>query len=409
MREARLFSLLLNAHQPYLTGNCEAHDIPTPMYETVRDSYLQIIQVFRKIAERSGKIGMSVSVSPTLLARFSELDFNRGFLHHMDVTIKHLTGDLRYFAEAGKKEKLRVAEYWLQKYDELTSLFNDVSGDIVSELSRLERHGLELITSMATDEHLPLLANDKRIKAQIGMGAKAFEECFGHEPGGIWIPGTTQGARYDGGNNVQGTAFPWKTVEDAVTTAGFRYFVTDEDAGSSATVAGEADNASMQPDRGQGTDAPCDHVHGDEAATVFVASAMYGIPEHRRGEGYASHPDYLDCSRKNIPGGIRYWRQTAGTVSQEAGETYVPEAAGERAAEHASDFLDRVVDIFPSQQRPVVALAMDIELFGNLWFEGPSWISCLYGKLGTYGITGETIGASMPADRLNRHIGGLLF
>lgn len=387
------FSLLLNAHYEYPAPPANGAYSHIRLYETVRDSYLQIIQTFRNIAENEGRIGISMSVSPPLLTLLSDGSFRSGFEHFMDNTVKSLTSDLRYFAESGNREKLRVAEYWLKKYDELTFLFNDIGGDITAELARLEGRGLELLTTAATNPPLYMLGNEKCIKAQIMVGARAFEEHVGHAPGGMWIPGTLQRGDRNGSEHIAGVKSPWKTIDDAVASAGLSYFITDAGSNSVGGENGEADV--LRPvlsDTGHEQHSP--HVlkggHGTFAALTGTVASAAGW--HRCDGGYATDADYLESDAKSVPGGIRYWHRARDGTSVEGRETYSPEAAASRVEEHASDFLEEVIEKSSSCDGAIVTVAADAELFGGMWHEGPDWISRVFGKMNGYGILAKTAG-----------------
>ncbi len=387
------FSLLLNAHYEYPAPPANGAYSHIRLYETARDSYLQIIQTFRNIAENEGRIGISMSVSPPLLTLLSDGSFRSGFGHFMDNTVKSLTSDLRYFAESGNREKLRVAEYWLKKYDELTFLFNDIGGDITAELARLEGRGLELLTTAATNPPLYMLGNEKCIKAQIMVGARAFEEHVGHAPGGMWIPGTLQRGDRNGSEHIAGVKSPWKTIDDAVASAGLSYFITDAGSNSVGGENGEADV--LRPvlsDTGHEQHSP--HVlkggHGTFAALTGTVASAAGW--HRCDGGYATDADYLESDAKSVPGGIRYWHRARDGTSVEGRETYSPEAAASRVEEHASDFLEEVIEKSSSCDGAIVTVAADAELFGGMWHEGPDWISRVFGKMNGYGILAKTAG-----------------
>ena len=393
MSGPHIFSLLLNAHYEYPVSPANGVHSHIRLYETVRDSYLQIIQTFRNIAENEGRLGISMSVSPPLLTLFSDGSFRSGFEHFMDNSVKSLTSDLRYFAESGNKEKLRVAEYWLKKYDELTFLFNDIGGDITAELARLESRGLELLTTAATNPSLHMLGNEKCIRAQITVGARAFEEHVGHAPGGIWIPGALPRGLRNGGGHIAGVKSPWKTIDDAVAAAGLSYFITDANSNNMAWDNGEADVIRpVLSERGHELHSPFILKGSNGTFAVLTGTVASAAEWHRCEGGYATDADYLESGAKSVPGGIRYWHRARDGASAEGRETYSPEAAASRVEQHASDFLGEVVEKSLSGEGAVITVAADAELFGSLWHEGPSWISKVFGKMNGSGILAKTAG-----------------
>ena len=87
-------------------------------------------------------------------------------------------------------------------------------------------------------------------------------------------------------------------------------------------------------------------------------------------QGYPSDPAYLEYHRLSV-NGMRLW-----SIS---GEPYDPEAARDRASEHASTFLGAVRDRLEQHReetgRPgLCVFAIDTELLGAWWSEGPAWL-----------------------------------
>lgn len=373
MKDARIVSFVLNAHHPH-TGCAErGTDARIRLCEVVRDSYLQIIRVLRTVAGENGRAGITLSVPPTLLALLSEDNFRQDFEHFMDNSVKNLTADLRYLAETGSREKLRTAEYWLKRYEQIAFLFSDIGGDIVSELSRLEGGCLELITTTATNVCLPLLGNEKCMKAQIMAGACAFGEYFAHEPRGIWISGTAHGCNKRREGHPADAKFPRKTVEDAVASAGLDYFITDANADGNTSE------------------------NGLDGTAFFTGNSGYAVPADVYNGGYVMDPDYLDTGAKSIPGGVRYWHRTVDSAATEGEKQYSPDIADTKAGQHASDFLGKIAGIPSSPEGIFATVVMSAELFGHLWYEGPDWIRQVYGKMSSFGISCETVRERMRA------------
>jgi 1,4-alpha-glucan branching enzyme len=87
-------------------------------------------------------------------------------------------------------------------------------------------------------------------------------------------------------------------------------------------------------------------------------------------EGYPSNPSYLEYHRLS-PNGMRLWSI--------GGTPYEPAAAGKRAGEHAAGFLAAVRDRLDRHRqergrRGLCVFAIDTELLGHWWAEGPIWL-----------------------------------
>jgi 1,4-alpha-glucan branching enzyme len=88
-------------------------------------------------------------------------------------------------------------------------------------------------------------------------------------------------------------------------------------------------------------------------------------------QGYPSDGAYLEYHRLS-PNGIRLW-----SIS---GRPYDPAAAAKRATEHAASFLAAVRDRLERHRkergggRGLCVFAIDTELLGHWWAEGPIWL-----------------------------------
>ena len=86
--------------------------------------------------------------------------------------------------------------------------------------------------------------------------------------------------------------------------------------------------------------------------------------------GYPSDPAYLEYHRLS-PNGIRLWSV--------GGRPYAAAAAAKRASEHAAGFLAAVRDRLERHRaergrRGLCVFAIDTELLGHWWAEGPIWL-----------------------------------
>jgi 1,4-alpha-glucan branching enzyme len=133
----------------------------------------------------------------------------------------------------------------------------------------------------------------------------------------------------------------------------------------------------------------------DPESSKQVWSSKEGYPgdfnyrEFYRDLGYDGEYKYIkpylhgDGVRRNI--GIKYHRTTGAEVGLSEKQPYNPDAAREKAAEHAGNFL------FNRQQQckwlrdvlgvqPVIVSPYDAELFGHWWFEGPRFLDIFMRK-----------------------------
>jgi 1,4-alpha-glucan branching enzyme len=192
---------------------------------------------------------------------------------------------------------------------------------------------VELLCSAATHAVLPLLATTPGRRLQIDSGLRSHRRRFG-PTAGFWLPECA----YEPG------------IERLLAERGLRYFCVDQsgDSGSLDALAPAATAA------------------GPVALPIDweAISWLWSL------DGYPSDPRYLDFHRASMRG-IR--------LSTIGGAPYDPEAAERRAREHAAEFVDAVAARLRAyrverRREGLLTFAIDTELLGHWWYEGPSWL-----------------------------------
>jgi 1,4-alpha-glucan branching enzyme len=209
------------------------------------------------------------------------------------------------------------------------------------------------------------------VRAQVRVAVSFHEKIFGRRPKGIWLPECGYVPGHD----------------EILKEAGLKYFLVDSHGIYHA-----------EPRPKYGVFAPVYCKSGvacfgrDIESSKQVWSSIEGYPgdyfyrEFYRDIGYDLDFNYIrpyihpDGIRKNT--GIKYYRITN---SDNHKEPYVPEAAREKAAEHAGNFLfnrQRQMEYLHSVlgKKPIIVAPYDAELFGHWWFEGPQWLDFLIRK-----------------------------
>jgi len=225
---------------------------------------------------------------------------------------------------------------------------------------------LEIITCAATHAVLPLLAeHPPSLRAQVRVGRDHYQNCFGCEPRGIWLP---ECAYAEG-------------LEEALLEANLRWFVTETHGILHA-----------RPRPRYATFAPVFTPNGiaafgrdpDCSRQVWSRHAGYpGDPRYRdfyRDIGFDLDLDYVN-PHLPAPGqrgftGIKYHRITGKDPGK---QVYDRPAAMRAADEHAGHFLNarivqfkRLAEIL--DRPPIVVAPYDAELFGHWWYEGPEFL-----------------------------------
>ncbi len=196
-----------------------------------------------------------------------------------------------------------------------------------------ERGRVALMASAATHAVLPKLATRAARRLQIDAGMRSHARRFGGADG-FWLPECAY---------VPG-------LENALAERGIAYTCLDQSAYERGTTA-------LTPIRLPG---------GPTAFTIDWPTVRLAWSQ----SGYPSDPAYLEYHRLSA-NGVRLW-----SIS---GNPYSPEQAAKRASEDAASFLaavrDRLERHRSDHDRPgLCVFAIDTELLGHWWAEGPIWM-----------------------------------
>ncbi len=204
---------------------------------------------------------------------------------------------------------------------------------------------------------LPLVATRPGRRLQIDAGLRSHRRRFG-EPAGFWFPECA----YEPG------------LERLLAERGLRYFCTDqsrfeEPLAALAPVAAAGDTVGFAIDW--------------EAVQWLWSLA-----------GYPSDPLHADFHRKSLRG-ARPWAI--------GGEPYDPAAATARARKQGREFLAATaarLERFAAERgrEGLIVFAIDTELLGHWWWEGPAWLEQVLADAEAHGVELVTLG-----DALDRH------
>jgi len=189
---------------------------------------------------------------------------------------------------------------------------------------------------------------------QVEGGVAAHRERFGAWSGGFWLPECA----YRPG------------LEDELARAGVRAFCVDQTR--------MVDNL--------------DHLEPVAAGgTVAVPLDWNTISLVWDDAGYPADPLYRDYHAQTV-NGMRAWAN--------GGRPYVREAALARAREHGAHFVDQVIGR-ATEYRTVrgraalVVCALDTELLGHWWYEGPAWLDAVIEQAESRGLALTTLPAAL--------------
>jgi 1,4-alpha-glucan branching enzyme len=202
--------------------------------------------------------------------------------------------------------------------------------------SAAAERNVTLIPSTASHAVLPLVATTAGRRLQIDAGLRSHTRRFGAAEG-FWLPECA----YRPG------------IEPLLAERGLRFFCTDQ----------------SRHERPLDALAPARAAPGVVAFTLdWEVVELVWSPG-----GYPSDPAYAEFHRLSMEG-TRLWSI--------GGNPYDPAAARARVESHAGMFADAVAErlaAFRDQRRKhgLVTFAIDTELLGHWWSEGPSWLEAV--------------------------------
>jgi 1,4-alpha-glucan branching enzyme len=200
--------------------------------------------------------------------------------------------------------------------------------DLLGAFAELE--GVELWTSSATHALLPMLATDAGLRLQLATGTASHLRRFGEWGGGFWLPECA----YAPG------------LERDLADHGVRAFCVDQ------TLVPGFDHL-----RPVATDAGPVAVPIDWGTVELVWDDS---------DGYPTHGTYRDYHRRTVHD-LKPW--------DNHGRPYDREAALALARDHARDFVERAARRV--EDGGLLCCAIDTELLGHWWYEGPAWLAAV--------------------------------
>jgi len=367
--------LVLHAHLPYVRHpEYELFLEEDWLYESITETYIPLLLSLEKLTAEGVPYGLTISLSPSLVAMLRDPMLQDRYVRHIERLIELAGKEVE--RTHGDPSFNKLARMYLENFSSARSYFLDkCRKDLTQGFRNLQQHGgIELIPCAATHGYLPLMTIvPEAVRAQISVAAGHHERCFGRKPRGMWLPE----CGYEPGMDLY------------LKEAGIRFFFTD---------AHGVLHASPRPK--YGVFAPIFCPSGTAAfgrdleSSKQVWSSIEGYPgdylyrEFYRDIGYDMDYEYIkpyvcaDGKRKNT--GIKYYRVTGPTPHK---EIYDPDAAREKAATHASNFMfnrEKQVEYLHERmgdRKPIIVAPYDAELFGHWWYEGPQWIEFLIRKV----------------------------
>jgi 1,4-alpha-glucan branching enzyme len=387
-------ALVLHAHLPFVRHPEHRYHLEENwLYEAITATYLPLLEVMQGLERDRVRWRLSMSISPPLATMLRD-----------DVLKLRYAAYLERLLALGEEEKRRtsgdggfhrLAWWYAERFARLKALYDSIHGDLIGAFAALQDAGsLEILTVCATHGYLPVIREPAARRAQVQVACESYHRAFGRWPRGIWLPecGYAEG------------------VGDLLAEAGLRYFFVD---------AHGITNARPRPPLG--IHAPVFLPNGvaafgrDIESSKQVWSAQEGYPgdgtyrDFYRDIGFDLplerigpyvHPDGI-----RVHTGYKYFRVTGPNVDLAHKALYDPDAAREKVAEHAGNFMfnrEKQIEHLAAHmdRRPLVVSPYDAELYGHWWFEGPQFLDFLMRKIA---FDQDTIRLTTPADYLDEY------
>jgi 1,4-alpha-glucan branching enzyme len=306
-------SILLHTHMPYVEGYGTWPFGEEWLWEAIATSYLPLLDV---LDAAPGQV--TVSMTPVLADQLEApgaLERCLAFLR--DIRPESHRLDLESERDPAVRAELeRGAALYAAGADAL-----ERRGSLVEAFAPHVTW-----TSSATHAVLPLLATDDGIRAQVECGVEAFTRRFGRWGGGFWLPECAYA--------------PW--LDELLEEAGVHVACVDF-----------TDVPGIEPGVPLRTPAGPLLLPIDRAAIELVWSEA----------GYPSGAAYRDTHNLT--------EHLHGAYAVD-GSPYDPARAGAQVRADAEDFVARVLAL----GRHAVC-ALDTELLGHWWHEGPAWLAAV--------------------------------
>jgi 1,4-alpha-glucan branching enzyme len=353
--------LVLHSHMPYVEGFGTWPFGEEWLFEAVATSYLPLLDLL------DGS-GITLTVTPVLADQLEALrDGEAGdrlatFLRDLRPLVH--ADDAAEADANGQSDVAAELRRAAGDYERADARFEALGRDLIGALGKLE--GVELWTSAATHAVLPMLATRVGTALQLAAGVESHERRFGSWRGGFWLPECA----YRPG------------LEADLVERGVHAFCVDQ---TDAFGAGSLDH--LEP--------------------VATPEGVIAVPIDWQticliwdmDAGYPASPEYRDYHRRTRYD-LKPWNS--------GGATYSAVDAAALAREHARSFLADVgerLDRYAEERdrEGLVCCALDTELLGHWWYEGPAWLAAVIEEAPAAGVELRTVSDALarcePAER----------
>jgi 1,4-alpha-glucan branching enzyme len=334
-------ALVFHSHMPYVEGFGTWPFGEEWLWEAVATVYLPLLELLDGAP-------VTVGLTPVLCDQLESMKGDAGerytsFLREVRAPIhdEHAAG----LERGGEPEPAAEVRRAARDYAWAGEAFERHDRDLLSAFRSLGR--VELWTSAATHALLPLLATEAGLRLQLATGVASHVRRFGDFGGGLWLPECA----YAPG------------LERDLAEHGVRAFCVDQ-----TRVHGPGAPQQLEP---IATPAGPVAVPIDWRAVELVWNER---------DGYPANGAYRDYHQRTLHD-LKPWNN--------AGRPYDRRAAVALATEHARDFISKAAERL--RGGGLLCCALDTELLGHWWYEGPVWLAAVLEEAGRQGVELVTV------------------
>ncbi|MFZ0233322.1 MAG: hypothetical protein WAL74_09355 [Candidatus Acidiferrales bacterium] len=182
------FVLFLHAHLPFVRHPEDEHFLEEDwLYEAIIESYIPLLAVAERWNQDGIPARLTLSLSPPLLEMLRD-----------ELLMARCSRRLQYLLDLADQEVRRnssderfrfTAGIYRDRFaDALERFERRYSRNLVAAFAALQDAGiLEIVTSSATHAFLPCF-DSTNVRAQIRLGIRVYQQHFGRNPTGMWLP-----------------------------------------------------------------------------------------------------------------------------------------------------------------------------------------------------------------------------
>ena len=387
------FVLMLHSHLPYYRKAGMWPFGEENLYDCMVETYIPLLNALNELREEGIKARVTVGITPILAEQLADPYLQEGFIEFVDSRIAMVSKDLDRFPDPkvpNSDHMAYLAQFYTDFYTNTKKVFiENYNKNLVQAFKELQDDGcVEITTSAATHGFLPLLGTDESIQSQIKTGVEAYKKHFGRAPRGIWLPECAYRPAKDMPDVDTGVSQLRPAIEAFLYNNGIEYFFTEfhaiEGSVSSEVRRDFGVYRDIQyiplPNRGlTGLSTLQAYWLKNYPVAVFGRNNRASFQVWSAAHGYPGDGMYREFHKRDDQSGMKYWRLTSKDCELGDKMLYDPNLSFNQTKQHAEHFVSLIYDVLKgeyqrTQERCMVMVSFDTELYGHWWFEGITWL-----------------------------------